>query len=186
MDEKQYTPRLKEKYKKEIIPGLMEKFAYRNINQVPKLVKISLNMGLGEAINNPKLLESAVEEMKVISGQKPVITRARKSIASFKVRAGNAIGCTVTVRGDRAYELLDRLITLALPRVRDFKGVSRKGFDGRGNYTMGIKEQIIFPEVDYDKVEKIHGMNITIVTSARTDEEAFELLKRFDMPFRRR
>ena len=184
--EGKYVPRLKEKYQKEIVPALVEKFAYKNINQVPKIIKIGVNMGMGEATVNPKLLEAAQEELQRITGQKPVITRARKSIASFKVRAGNAIGCSVTVRGDRAYELLDRLITLALPRVRDFKGVSRKAFDGRGNYTLGIREQIIFPEVEYDKVEKIHGMNITIVTSAKTDEEAFELLQRFGMPFRRR
>lgn len=184
--EGKYIPRLKEKYKSDIVPGLVEKFSYKNINQVPKLVKIGLNVGLGEATVNPKLLEAAAVELRVISGQKPVITKARKSIASFKVREGNAIGCSVTVRGDRAYELLDHLITLALPRVRDFKGVSRKAFDGRGNYTLGIKEQIIFPEVDYDMVEKIHGMNITIVTSAKTDEEALELLQSFGMPFRRR
>lgn len=184
--EGKYVPRLKEKYFKEIVPALMKKFGYKNVHQVPRLVKITLNMGLGEATQNPNLIKSAVEELALITGQKPVVTRARKSIAGFKVRKGNQIGVMVTLRGDRAYELLDRLISLALPRVRDFKGVSPKAFDGRGNYTLGIREQIIFPEIDYDKVEKIKGMNITIVTSARTDEEAYGLLEGFGMPFRRR
>ena len=179
------VPRLKGKYRKEIV-GLMQKeFNYTNNMQVPKLEKIVLNMGLGDAIENKKLLETALEEMTLISGQRPVKTKAKKSVASFKVRKGMEIGCRVTLRGDRMYEFLDRFINIALPRVRDFKGVSKNSFDGRGNFAVGIKEQIIFPEIDYDKVEKIHGMDIVICTSAKSDEEAAKLLEAFGMPYGR-
>ena len=179
------VPRLKSKYREEIV-GLMQKeFSYKNIMQVPKLEKIVLNMGLGEAIENKKLLETSLEEMALISGQRPVKTRAKKSVASFKVRKGMEIGCRVTLRGDRMYEFLDRFINIALPRVRDFKGVSKNSFDGRGNFAVGIKEQIIFPEIDYDKVEKIHGMDVVICTSAKSDEEAHKLLEAFGMPYGR-
>ena len=177
------VPRLKSKYREEIV-GLMQKeFSYKNIMQVPKLEKIVLNMGLGEAIENKKLLETSLEEMALISGQRPVKTRAKKSVASFKVRKGMEIGCRVTLRGDRMYEFLDRFINIALPRVRDFKGVSKNSFDGRGNFAVGIKEQIIFPEIDYDKVEKIHGMDVVFRTSATSDEEARKLLETFGMPY---
>jgi large subunit ribosomal protein L5 len=176
--------RLKEIYAKEIIPQLMKEFAYKNVMQVPRLEKIVINMGLGEAIQNVKILDSAAEEISTISGQKAVITKAKKSIASFKLRQGMPIGCMVTLRKDRMYEFLDRLMNISLPRVRDFKGVSGKGFDGRGNYSLGIKEQLIFPEIDYDKVEKIKGLNISIVTTAKTDEEGKSLLKILGMPFR--
>jgi large subunit ribosomal protein L5 len=176
--------RLNELYKSEVVPKLKEKFRYRNAMQVPKLSKVIINMGLGEAIENIKILDSAAEEIGVITGQKPVITKARKSISNFKLRAGVPIGIKVTLRRDRMYHFLDKLMGVALPRVRDFKGVSPKGFDGRGNYTLGIKEQIIFPEVNYDKIDKIKGMNITIVTTARTDEEGLELLRLLGMPFR--
>jgi large subunit ribosomal protein L5 len=176
--------RLNELYKSEVVPKLKEKFRYRNAMQVPKLSKVIINMGLGEAIDNIKILDSAAEEIGVITGQKPVITKARKSISNFKLRAGVPIGIKVTLRRDRMYHFLDKLMAVALPRVRDFKGVSPKGFDGRGNYTLGIKEQIIFPEVNYDKIDKIKGMNITIVTTARTDEEGMELLRLLGMPFR--
>jgi large subunit ribosomal protein L5 len=175
---------LKEKYVTDIIPKLMETFQYQNSMEVPKLEKIVLNMGLGEAIHNMKLLDSALEELNVISGQKAVITRAKKSIAAFKLREGMPIGCRVTLRRDRMYDFLYKLINAALPRVRDFRGISGKAWDGRGNYSLGIKEQIIFPEVDYDKIDKIKGLNITIVTSAKTDEEGKELLKLLGMPFR--
>jgi large subunit ribosomal protein L5 len=176
--------RLKEQYTKEIVPLLMKQFGFKNIMQVPRIEKIVVNMGLGEAIQNVKILDSASEELAVITGQKTVITKAKKSIASFKLRQGMPIGCMVTLRKERMYEFLDRLMNIALPRVRDFKGVSGKAFDGRGNYSIGIKEQLIFPEIDYDKVEKIKGLNISIVTSAKTDEEGKALLKSFGMPFR--
>ena len=176
--------RLKDVYDKELIPQLTKEFSYKNIMEVPRLEKIVINMGLGEAIQNIKILDSAAQELSAISGQKPVITKARKSIASFKLREGMPIGCMVTLRKDRMYEFLDRLVNVALPRVRDFKGVSPKGFDGRGNYSLGVKEQLIFPEINYDKVDKIKGMNITVVTTARTDEEGRALLKLLGMPFR--
>ena len=176
--------RLKELYEKEMIPQLTKEFSYKNIMEVPKLEKIVINMGLGEAIQNIKILDSAAAELMSIAGQKPVITKARKSIASFKLREGMPIGCMVTLRKGKMYEFLDRLVNVALPRVRDFKGVSPKGFDGRGNYSLGVKEQLIFPEINYDKVDKIKGMNITVVTTAKTDEEGRALLKLLGMPFR--
>jgi large subunit ribosomal protein L5 len=175
---------LKAFYQQEVVPKLMEKFAYKNMMQVPKLSKIVLNMGLGEAIQNIKILDSAVEELALIAGQRPVIRRARKSIASFKLRAGMPIGCMVTLRGNRMYELFARLVNIALPRVRDFRGVSGKAFDGRGNYALGVNEHIIFPEIDYDKIDKIKGLNVTVVTTAQTDEEGKELLRLMGMPFR--
>jgi large subunit ribosomal protein L5 len=176
--------RLQDRYKAEILPNLKEKFGYRNVMQVPRLSKVVVNMGLGDAIENVKVIETAADEIGIITGQKPVVTKARKSIANFKLREGVPIGVMVTLRRDRMYTFLDKLITIALPRVRDFKGISPKGFDGRGNYTLGIKEQIMFPEVNYDKIDKIRGMNITIVTTARTDEEGLELLRLMGMPFR--
>lgn len=176
--------RLRGKYKDEVVPALMKEFGYGNVMQVPKIEKIVVNMGLGEAIANAKILDSAVEQLGLITGQKPVVTKARKSIANFKLRQGQSIGAMVTLRSDRMFEFLDRLLSVALPRVRDFKGVSPKAFDGAGNYTLGIKEQIIFPEIVYDKVDKIKGMNITVVTSAKTDEEARALLRLLGMPFR--
>ncbi|MGZ8431899.1 MAG: 50S ribosomal protein L5 [Candidatus Deferrimicrobiaceae bacterium] len=176
--------RLFDYYKDEVVPRLKEKFPYRNPLQVPKVEKVIINMGLGEAIDNIKVIDSAVEEIGLITGQKAVVTKARKSISNFKLRAGVPIGVKVTLRRDRMYFFLDKLIAVALPRVRDFKGVSPKGFDGRGNYTLGVKEQIIFPEINYDKIDKIRGMNITIVTSARNDEEGLELLRLLGMPFR--
>lgn len=176
--------RLQEQYKTEIVPRLKEKFGYRNVMQVPRLSKIVVNMGLGDAIENVKVIETAADEIAIITGQKPVVTKARKSIANFKLREGVPIGVMVTLRRDRMYHFLDKLIAIALPRVRDFKGVSPRGFDGRGNYTLGIKEQIMFPEVNYDKIDKIRGMNITIVTTARTDEEGLELLRLVGIPFR--
>jgi large subunit ribosomal protein L5 len=176
--------RLKEKYTKEIIPSLMKKHAYRNVMQVPRLEKIVVNRGVGEATQNAKIMDSMVAELTVITGQKPIITKARRSIATFKLRAGMQIGCKVTLRGDRMYEFLDRLVNVALPRVRDFKGVSVNGMDGRGNFNLGLTEQIIFPEVDYDKVEKVLGMSIVFVTSARTNDEARSLLTELGMPFR--
>ena len=175
--------RLKEQYQKEIVEALTKKFGYKNVMQVPKLDKIVINMGVGEAKDNAKLLESAVGDMETITGQKAVITRAKNSIANFKIREGQAIGCKTTLRGDKMYEFLDRLINLALPRVRDFRGVNPNSFDGRGNYALGIKEQLIFPEIEYDKVDKVRGMDVIIVTTAQTDEEARELLKMFNMPF---
>ncbi len=176
--------RLQDRYKAEIVPRLKEKFGYRNVMQVPKLSKVVVNMGLGDAIENVKVIETAAAEIGIITGQKPVVTKARKSIANFKLREGVPIGVMVTLRRDRMFHFLDKLITIALPRVRDFKGVSPRGFDGRGNYTLGIKEQIMFPEVNYDKIDKIRGMNITIVTTARTDEEGLELLRLMGIPFR--
>jgi len=175
--------RLRDLYKTEAVPALTKEFGYKNIMAVPKLVKINVNMGLGEAISNAKLLDVAADEVAAITGQRPVITKAKKSIAAFKLRQGMPIGVTVTLRGDRMYEFLDRLISIALPRVRDFRGVSAKAFDGRGNYTLGLKDQLIFPEIDYGKVDKARGMNITVVTSANSDNEAFELLKAMGMPF---
>ncbi len=175
---------IKERYLSETVPALTQRFSYKNPMQVPRLEKIVINMGVGEAVQNPKLLESAVAELGQIAGQRPVVTKAKKSISSFKIRAGMSIGTKVTLRGQRMYDFLERLIGVALPRVRDFRGVSAKGFDGRGNYALGVKEQLIFPEIDYDKVDKIRGMDIVIVTSARTDEEAKELLKSLGMPFR--
>jgi large subunit ribosomal protein L5 len=171
-------------YENEVRPALVRKFKYKNVMQVPKLEKIVINMGLGEAIQNIKVLDSAANDMMLISGQKPVITKAKKSIASFKLRAGMPIGCVVTLRRERMYEFFQKLVTIVLPRVRDFKGISSKAFDGRGNYTIGLREQIIFPEIEYDKVDKVRGMNITIGTSAKSDEEAYELLKLMGMPFR--
>lgn len=176
--------RLRERYRQEIVPALMERFGYRNVMEVPRVEKVVVNMGVGDAIQNPRLLESAVEELAAISGQRPAITRARKSISSFKLREGMAIGCRVTLRGERMYHFLDRLIHIALPRVRDFRGVNPNGFDGRGNYTLGLREQLVFPEIDYDRIEKVRGMDITIVTTAKTDEEARELLRQLGMPFR--
>jgi large subunit ribosomal protein L5 len=179
-----HPARLAESYKKNVIPQLMKDFGYKNPMQVPKLEKIVVNMGLGEAISNNKLIEQAQEQMMAISGQKPVITKARKSIANFKLREGQSIGAMVTLRSARMYEFFDRLVSIALPRVRDFKGVSSKSFDGKGNYTLGIREQIIFPEINYDRIEKIKGMNITIVTTAKNDEEGRALLRHMGMPFR--
>jgi large subunit ribosomal protein L5 len=176
--------RLKQHYTKAVVPALTKEFGYKNVMAVPKLAKISVNIGLGEATQNAKLMDGAVTELGQIAGQKPVVTKARKSIAAFKLREGMAIGCMVTLRGDRMYEFFDRLVNVALPRVRDFRGVSSKSFDGRGNYTLGIKEQLIFPEIDYAKVEKTKGMNISITTSARTDAEGMALLKQMGMPFR--
>ncbi len=177
--------RLRDLYVKEVAPQLAERFQYKSPMQIPRLEKIVLNMGLGEAIQNVKILETASEELAQISGQKPVITRARLSIAAFKLRKGMPIGCMVTLRGDRMYEFYDKLVNIALPRVRDFRGVSPKSFDGRGNYTLGVREHIIFPEIDYDKIDKIKGLNITIVTTAQTDDEARELLALLGMPFRK-
>ncbi|CRZ35245.1 large subunit ribosomal protein L5 [Herbinix hemicellulosilytica] len=177
--------RLKEYYFNEIVPAMKKKFGYKNDMEVPKLDKIVINMGLGEARDNPKVLESAAKDLETITGQKPVITKAKKSIANFKIRQGMSIGCKVTLRGERMYDFADRLINLALPRVRDFRGVSPDSFDGRGNYALGIKEQLIFPEIDYDKVDKVRGMDIIFVTTAKTDEEARELLSGFGMPFRK-
>ncbi len=171
-------------YKKEVVPSLMRRFKYKNIMEVPKIEKVVVNIGMGEAIQNIKTLDSASNDIMAITGQKPVITKAKKSIASFKLRAGMPIGVMVTLRGARMYEFLHKLVTIVLPRVRDFKGVSPKSFDGRGNYTLGLREQIIFPEIDYDKIDKIRGMNITITTTAKTDEEGYELIKLMGMPFR--
>jgi large subunit ribosomal protein L5 len=176
--------RLKDYYTKKVIPALIKEFHYKNQMEVPKMVKIVVNMGLGEAIQNVKILDSAVAEMTAIVGQKPVITKARKSIATFKLRQGMSIGCCVTLRRERMFEFFDRLVNVALPRVRDFRGIPSKSFDGRGNFALGLKEQIIFPEIEYDKVEKIRGMNIAVVTSAKTDDEARQLLKMMGMPFR--
>jgi large subunit ribosomal protein L5 len=176
--------RLREFYTNEVVPKLAEQFQYKSTMQIPKIKKIVLNMGLGEAIQNIKILDSAADELGQISGQKPVVTRARQSIAAFKLRKGMPIGCMVTLRGDRMYEFLDKLVNIALPRVRDFRGISSKALDGRGNYTLGIKEHIIFPEIDYDKIDKIKGMNITIVTSAPSDDEARALLTLMGMPFK--
>ncbi|MDJ0853423.1 MAG: 50S ribosomal protein L5 [Myxococcota bacterium] len=178
------TPRLQERYREEIVPKLKGEFSYGNVHQVPALLKVVVNVGLGEATQNPKLLERAMEELGQVTGQKPCVRRATKSVSNFKLREGQAIGATVTLRGTRMWEFLDRLFNVALPRVRDFKGVSPKAFDGRGNYTLGIREQIIFPEVDYDKVERITGMNVTMVTTAATDGEGKALLTHLGLPFR--
>jgi large subunit ribosomal protein L5 len=180
-----YTPRLMETYRKEVVPFLQKRFNYMNINQVPKLVKINLSAGVGEAIQDNKALESAVNDLALIGGQKPVITRAKKSISNFKLRKGMKIGAKVTLRSQHMWEFLDRFISIAVPRVRDFRGYSEKSFDGRGNYSIGIKEQIIFPEINVDKIDKIRGFDITIVTTAKTDEEAMELLKALGFPFRK-
>jgi large subunit ribosomal protein L5 len=177
--------RLKEHYQKHVVPALTKEFGYTNVMAVPKLSKISLNMGVGEATQNVKLLDAAVAELAAIAGQKPVITRARKSIAAFKLRENMPIGCTVTLRGDRMYEFFDRLVNVSLPRVRDFRGVSTRSFDGRGNYTLGIRDQLIFPEIDYNKVDKIKGMNVCITTTARTDAEGLALLAHMGMPFQK-
>lgn len=177
-------PRLKEAYRQQIVPALMKEFGYKNPMQVPKLDRVVLNVGMGEAIQNVKLLESATAELGVISGQKPVVTRAKKAIAGFKLRQGMPIGAKVTLRSDRMYEFLDRLVSVALPRIRDFRGVSPKAFDGRGNYTLGLKEQLIFPEIQYDSVASIHGMDVTIVTTAKTNDEGKALLRHLGMPFR--
>jgi len=176
-------PRMKDKYLNEVAPAMMEKFGYKNVMEIPKVEKVVINMGVGEAVGNPKVLDAAVNDLMMIVGQRPIVTRAKKSIAAFKIREGMPIGTKVTLRGGRMYEFLDKLINVALPRVRDFRGISPRSFDGRGNYTMGIKEQLIFPEIEYDKVDKIRGMDIIVVTTANTDEEARELLKLMGMPF---
>ena len=178
--------RLKEKYKNEVVQTLMKKFGYDNVMQVPKLEKIVVNLGVGDALQNVKLLDSAMSDLAIITGQKPAIRRAKKAISNFKLRAGMPIGCMVTLRKNRMYEFFDRLVNISIPRIRDFRGISPTSFDGRGNYNLGVKEQIIFPEIDYDKVEKIRGMNITVCTTAKTDEEGFELLKAMGMPFKSR
>ena len=175
--------RLKEQYQNEIVDAMIKKFGYKNIMEVPKLDKIVINMGVGEAKENAKILESAMKDLEIIAGQKPITTKAKNSIANFKIREGMPIGCKVTLRGEKMYEFLDRLVNLALPRVRDFRGVNPNAFDGRGNYALGIKEQLIFPEIEYDKVDKVRGMDIIFVTTANTDEEARELLTQFNMPF---
>ena len=177
------SSRLKEMYKNEIVDAMTKKFGYKNVMQVPKLDKIVINMGVGEAKENAKVLESAVSDMERITGQKAVVTKAKNSVANFKIREGQSIGCKTTLRGDKMYEFLDRLVNLALPRVRDFRGVNPNSFDGRGNYALGIKEQLIFPEIEYDKIDKVRGMDVIVVTTAKTDEEARELLRLFNMPF---
>lgn len=177
--------RLQEKYTKEVVPSLVEKFNYTSVMQAPKIEKIVINMGVGDAVSNAKNLEKAVEELTLISGQKPVVTKAKKSIAGFRLREGMPIGAKVTLRGERMYDFLDKLVTVSLPRVRDFRGVSKKSFDGRGNYTLGVKEQLIFPEVEYDRVDKVRGMDIVIVTTAKSDEESRELLTLLGMPFQK-
>ncbi|MDI9439465.1 MAG: 50S ribosomal protein L5 [Limnochordia bacterium] len=176
--------RMKEKYQTEVVPALMERFGYKNIMEVPRFEKIVLNIGVGEATQDPKALEAAVRDLETISGQKPVISHAKKSVAAFKLRAGMAIGCKVTLRGDRMFEFFDRLVSIALPRIRDFRGLSPASFDGRGNYSLGLREQLVFPEIDYDKIDKVRGLMVTIGTTAETDEEAYELLKLMGMPFR--
>jgi large subunit ribosomal protein L5 len=176
--------RLKDRYVKEVVPALKKEYRYQNVMAVPKLAKIVVNMGMGEAIQNAKLLDSASDELSLITGQKPVVTRAKKSIASFKLRKGMAIGCSVTLRGERMYEFFDRLVNIALPRVRDFRGLSTKSFDGRGNYTLGLRDQLIFPEIDYAKVNKLKGMNVCLVTTAQSDDEARTLLRLLGLPFR--
>jgi len=178
-------PRLRKQYRQTIAPTLQKEFGYKNVNQIPRVEKVVVNVGLGEATVNPKLLDRAMEELALITGQRPILRRAKKSVSNFKLREGQAIGCTVTLRGIRQWEFLDRLLSVALPRVRDFSGVSAKAFDGRGNYTFGVREQTIFPEVDYDKVEKVTGMNVTVVTSANTDAEAKALLTHLGVPFRK-
>ena len=183
-EESKFRPRLRDKYEQQVIPVLMKEFGYKNVMQVPKLERVVLNVGMGEAIQNVKLLESAVTELGMITGQKPVVTKAKKAIAGFKLREGLPIGAKVTLRSRRMYEFFDRLVSLALPRIRDFRGVSPKAFDGRGNYTLGLKEQLIFPEIKYDEVASIHGMDITVVTTAKTNDEGKALLKHLGMPFR--
>jgi large subunit ribosomal protein L5 len=185
MAETEYVPRLKAAYRETIKPALIKEFGYKNPMEVPRLDKIVLNMGVGEAVNDRKAVDAALADLTLIAGQKPVVTKSRTSIASFKLREGMAIGCKVTLRKDRMYEFLDRLITVALPRVRDFRGLNAKSFDGRGNYAMGLKEHIVFPEVDYDKVDKVRGMDIIVCTTARNDDEARELLREFNFPFRK-
>jgi large subunit ribosomal protein L5 len=182
--EKGYTARLLAQYKEEVVPALLKRFDYKNVLQVPKLRKIVVNMGVGDGLKDAKLMDAAVEDMMTITGQRPVVTRAKKSVASFKLRKGMAVGCKVTLRGMRMYEFFDRLVNVAIPRIRDFRGLPADSFDGHGNYTFGIKEQMVFPEIDYDKVVKIRGMDIIMNTTAKTDEEAFELLKALGMPFR--
>lgn len=177
------SPRLQDKYNKEVVPALIEKFGYKNVMEVPRIEKIIINMGVGEAKDNPKVLEAAISDLTLISGQQPIVTRAKKSVANFKVRENMAIGCKVTLRREKMYEFADKLMNVALPRVRDFRGVSSKSFDGRGNYALGIKEQLIFPEIEYDKIDKIRGMDIIFVTNANTDEESRELLRFLGMPF---
>lgn len=176
--------RLKDKYNNEVVPALKERFNYSNVMQVPKITKVVVNIGVGEAVEDPKALDAAVRDLEMITGQKAIITKAKKSIAAFKIREGMNIGCKVTLHGERMYEFLDRLINVALPRIRDFRGVSSKSFDGRGNYSLGLREQLIFPEIDYDKIDKVRGLEVAIVTTAETDEEAFELLKQMGVPFR--
>jgi large subunit ribosomal protein L5 len=183
--EKKYIPRMKQKFDSEVIEGLKKRFNYGNAMQVPRLTKVVLNMGLGEAIANAKIMDAAVFELSQIAGQKAVVRRARKSIANFKLREGMPIGCSVTLRRERMWEFVDRLVSLSLPRVRDFKGISRKAFDGRGNYSLGIKEEIIFPEIDYDKIDKVKGLNVTFVTTAKTDEEGLAMLELLGLPFRK-
>ncbi|MCS7275460.1 MAG: 50S ribosomal protein L5 [Dehalococcoidia bacterium] len=179
-------PRLKQRYREEVVPALMREFGYRNVMQVPRIEKVCLNIGLGEAVQNPKAVEAASNDLALISGQRPVVTRARKSIANFKVRKGMPIGLMVTLRGDRMWEFLDRLMNAALPRIRDFQGVPPDSFDGRGNYSLGIREQVIFPEIDYDKIDRVRGLQVNIITTARTDEEGKRLLELLGMPFARR
>ncbi|WP_069650749.1 50S ribosomal protein L5 [Caloranaerobacter ferrireducens] len=179
------TSRLREKYVNEVVPALMEKFKYKNIMEVPKIEKVVLNMGIGDAKDNPKSLEAAVEELTLIAGQKAVVTRAKKAISNFKIRAGMPVGARVTLRGERMYDFLDKFMNIALPRVRDFRGVSSTSFDGRGNYSLGIREQLIFPEIDYDKIDRVRGLDITVVTTAKTDEEAKALLELMGMPFKK-
>lgn len=181
-----YAPRFIAEYKKNVVPQLMKRFGYKNIMEVPRVEKIVVNLGVGEATQDSKLLEKSMDDLQTVTGQKPVVTKARKAISNFKIREGNKIGGKVTLRRWHMYEFLERLISIGIPRIRDFRGLSDRSFDGRGNYSLGIKEQIIFPEIDYDKIDRIRGMDITIVTSAKTDEEAFELLSAFGMPFRKR
>ncbi|MHB8894796.1 MAG: 50S ribosomal protein L5 [Candidatus Geothermincolia bacterium] len=183
-DEGQYVPRLKVEYQEEILQGLMERFGYTNPMQVPRLVKVSVNMGIGEGTTNPKAVDAAAGDLAMITGQRPVIVKARRSVAGFRLRAGMTVGCRVTMRGDRMYEFLDRLLSIALPRVRDFRGLSRKSFDGNGNYSMGLQEQLIFPEIDYDKIDKVRGMDITVVTTANSNEEGEALLEALGFPFK--
>ncbi len=180
------VPRLKERYQKEVVPAMMERFGYKNVMQVPRIVRVSVNIGLGEALQNPKAIEYATNDLTVITGQKPVVRRARKSIATFKLREGNPIGVSVSLRGRRMWDFLDRLMNIALPRQRDFQGVSPDAFDGHGNYSLGLQEQLVFPEIDYDSIDKIRGLGVTIVTTAKTDEEGRELLRLLGMPFKKR
>jgi len=175
--------RLRENFENEIVPAMMERFGYKNRNQVPRMEKITLNMGIGQAVQNPKAMDGALSDLTMIAGQRPSVRRAKKSVSNFKLREGVPIGCAVTLRSNRMYEFLDRFFMFAVPRIRDFRGLSPNSFDGRGNYTVGIKEQIVFPEIDYDQIDEVRGMDITLVTSARSDEEAYELLKHFGMPF---